>query len=156
MLDLKTVLIGQAAKENLKETIEIFSRERQPAGFALCDLSLEHFKEICSNNQSPLDEFKKRIELILHWISPSLWIPRYTMVSFSRTPYVLERTKRQDIHLQIIAWTALIVLLALPVLFISPNLTMTLYFCSNVTVLLTSWAWWIWTVGLDLIQEVSN
>jgi kynurenine 3-monooxygenase len=108
------------SKGNLKETIETFSKERQPAGFALCDLSLQHFKDMSSNTISPLAQFKKKIEATLHWIAPSWWVPEYTMVSFTRTPYhkALEQTKRQDRALHFAALTTLAAAVAVPAVFL--------------------------------------
>ena len=41
---------------------------------------------------------RKRVDELLHWLAPTRWVPRYTMVAFTRTPYseALARSRRQD------------------------------------------------------------
>jgi kynurenine 3-monooxygenase len=41
---------------------------------------------------------KKRLEGVLHAIAPSVWVPEYTLVAFTRTPYheARKRAAKQD------------------------------------------------------------
>ena len=54
---------------------------------AICDLSMSHFNELCSHVTSPGFLLRKKMENALHYLFPSLFIPLYSMVVFSRIPY---------------------------------------------------------------------
>lgn len=79
-------------------TLNEFNKQRVDAGHALAELSLENYVEMRSKTASPLFVLKKRIESILHYIMPSIWVPQYTMVAFTRTPYdiALKKARKQD------------------------------------------------------------
>ena len=64
---------------------------------ALADLSLENFVEMRDKTASRLFLLEKRIEKGLHHLFPAWFIPLYTMVTFSRTPYAraVRRARRQ-------------------------------------------------------------
>eukprot|EP00455_Lapot_gusevi_P020103 TRINITY_DN2137_c0_g1_i1.p1 TRINITY_DN2137_c0_g1~~TRINITY_DN2137_c0_g1_i1.p1 ORF type:complete len:462 (-),score=127.55 TRINITY_DN2137_c0_g1_i1:94-1479(-) len=93
-----------------------FSRIRQPAGEALGLLSLNNLKEMRDRSAMGFYRWKKRVELALHKMFPSLWMPLYSMVTFSRVPYdyALKKSIKQDrIFFSVLAILALIVLLIL-------------------------------------------
>ncbi|XXQ37893.1 FAD-binding domain-containing protein [Plasmodiophora brassicae] len=81
------------ARRDVRACLEQFNRERQPAGIALADLSLENFVEMSSKTDSFLFRAKKRVEAVLHAVCPKAWVPLYTMVSFTRTPYDVARRR---------------------------------------------------------------
>lgn len=64
-----------------------YSELRVDSTHALCDLSLNNFIEMRSHTAHSTFLFKKKIEALLHKIAPNSWIPLYTMVAFTRTPY---------------------------------------------------------------------
>lgn len=75
-----------------------FNEVRVPTGHAIADLSQENYVEMRSKTASPVFVAKKKIEKVLNYLAPNWWIPQYTMVAFTRTPYHIahEKGKRQD------------------------------------------------------------
>eukprot|EP00475_Leptophrys_vorax_P007061 TRINITY_DN14452_c0_g1_i3.p1 TRINITY_DN14452_c0_g1~~TRINITY_DN14452_c0_g1_i3.p1 ORF type:complete len:236 (+),score=64.81 TRINITY_DN14452_c0_g1_i3:303-1010(+) len=102
---------------DLKQTVSTFSERRQPAGFALCDVSMDNYRDMSANTISATAQFKKKVDAVLHAIVPSWWIPLYTMVSFTRIPYdeAQERSRRQDRILRAAALGAIGLLAAAPI-----------------------------------------
>jgi kynurenine 3-monooxygenase len=64
---------------------------------ALADLSLANFVEMRDHTASRAFLLVRRLEKGLHRLFPARFIPLYTMVTFSRTPYAeaVERARRQ-------------------------------------------------------------
>jgi kynurenine 3-monooxygenase len=85
---------------------EEFQRLRKENTDALADLSLENFVEMRDKTASRLFQFEKRLEKGLHRLFPAWFVPLYTMVTFSRTPYAwaVRRARRQW---AVVAWLAL-------------------------------------------------
>jgi hypothetical protein len=54
--------------------------------------------EMRSHTANRLWLAKKGFEKVLHAVAPSVWIPEYTLVSFSNTPYheARKRVAKQD------------------------------------------------------------
>jgi kynurenine 3-monooxygenase len=75
-----------------------FNLIRVPTGHAIVELSQENYLEMRSKTANPVFVVKKRIEKVLHWLAPSYWVPQYTMVAFTRTPYhiAMQKGRRQD------------------------------------------------------------
>ena len=65
---------------------------------AICNLSMYNYIEMRSHVTSPLFLIRKRIDNALHYLFPSLFIPLYSMVAFTRIPYrrVVERHNVQQ------------------------------------------------------------
>lgn len=65
---------------------------------AIADLALENFIEMRDHVADPRFLFKKKIELALEAKYPSLFVPKYAMVTFHRVPYsvALSRGNIQD------------------------------------------------------------
>lgn len=82
----------------LGDAVRTFAREREPAGKALADLSLNNYIEMRAKTASKGFLFRKQVEGLLQTLFPSLWIPQYSMVAFTRIPYdeVIRRAERQD------------------------------------------------------------
>ena len=82
----------------LAAAVPRFARSRQPAGEALCDLSMGNYDEMRDKTASRWFLMRKRLEGVLHWLAPGAWLPQYGMVAFTRIPYheVVERARRQD------------------------------------------------------------
>ena len=78
--------------------LQEFNARRQEAGVALGQLSLHNQMEMASGTASTLYLFKKKVESVLHTLMPKTWVPLYTMVSFTRTPYneAQQKAHRQD------------------------------------------------------------
>jgi kynurenine 3-monooxygenase len=64
---------------------------------ALADLAIANFVEMRDATASPWFRGRKRLERVLHRLAPSLFIPLYTMVTFTRVPYgdAVHRAQRQ-------------------------------------------------------------
>jgi kynurenine 3-monooxygenase len=93
-----------------RKVLSTFNEIRVPTGHAIAELSLENYIEMRSKTASPLFVTKKKIEKFLNWVAPTWWVPQYTMVAFTRTPYHIaqKKGKRQDQILNIaLATTAL-------------------------------------------------
>lgn len=75
-----------------------FEERRKVHANAIADLALANFIEMRDHVASPRFLFKKKVEKILHRLMPRSFVPLYTMISFSRTPYAdaVARAARQD------------------------------------------------------------
>ncbi len=95
-----------------------YQRRRKVNTDALADLSLENFVEMRDKTASRLFLAKKRLEKTLHRAFPSWFVPLYTLVTFSRTPYAeaVRRDRRQWREAGILAAALGAVLLALLIL----------------------------------------
>ncbi|KAI8927618.1 hypothetical protein BC831DRAFT_451581 [Entophlyctis helioformis] len=88
---LGTAGSASAAKRPTPDQIEAvlaeYSKTRNPDAEAICDLALHNYVEMRSSVTRWDYLVRKRIEGFVHRILPSVVIPLYTMVSFSRIPY---------------------------------------------------------------------
>jgi kynurenine 3-monooxygenase len=75
-----------------------YESRRKPHVDTLADLCLDNFIEMRDLVGSRSFLLKKRWENLLHKLFPRWYMPLYTLVSFTRTPYgeALERARRQD------------------------------------------------------------
>lgn len=64
-----------------------FQKIRKPDTDAICQLALGNFEEMKAEVADPKFILRKKIESKLHALYPNDWIPLYTMVTFSSTPY---------------------------------------------------------------------
>jgi kynurenine 3-monooxygenase len=89
---------GGAPFDALSRAVAAFAHTRQPAGIALCDLSMGNYEEMREKTASPLFRARLALERLLHWAAPAWWVPQYSLVAFSRVPYdeVVRRSRRQD------------------------------------------------------------
>lgn len=87
-----------------------FTRRRAAAGQALADLSLENYLEMRHHTASSLFLLRKRVEAVFNRLSGGRWLPQYTMVAFTRTPYdeVVRRARKQDRIIHALANTLVI------------------------------------------------
>lgn len=92
-----------------------YQRRRKVNTDALADLSLENFVEMRDKTASRLFLARKKLEKGLHRAFPSWFVPLYTLVTFSRTPYAeaVRRDRRQWREAEILAAVLGAVLLAL-------------------------------------------
>jgi len=76
-----------ADHETIRGALQQFSTKRNPDAEAIVDLALYNYIEMRDlvNKKSFL--FRKKFDNLLHWLFPSLWVPLYTSVTFSRMPY---------------------------------------------------------------------
>jgi kynurenine 3-monooxygenase len=65
---------------------EYFSRRKENAD-ALADLAIENFIEMRDKTASRVFRAKKRLDHLLEALLPGIYLPLYTMVTFTRIPY---------------------------------------------------------------------
>jgi kynurenine 3-monooxygenase len=100
---------------DLAGTFESFARQRKPDADAIADLALRNFVEMRDRVASPLFLMRKALGRAAHRFSPRWFVPIYSMVTFSTIPYAeaVERERRQNRRVGIIAVTAIAALLTL-------------------------------------------
>jgi kynurenine 3-monooxygenase len=91
---------------------EYYARRKENAD-ALADLAVENFIEMRDKTASKIFRAKKKLDHSLEAILPGLYLPLYTMVTFTRIPYA-QAARRARIQNAIVYGTlALLVLLVL-------------------------------------------
>jgi len=75
-----------------------FQRRRKRHTDVLADLSARNFVELRDRVRRPLYQLRQRADLVLNRAFPNSWVPLYTLVSHTATPYAdaLARARRQD------------------------------------------------------------
>jgi kynurenine 3-monooxygenase len=103
------------------KAFRVFEEQRKIHADAIADLALANFVEMRDHVASSGFLFKKKVEKILHRLMPKSFVPLYTMVSFSRTPYAdaVSRAARQDRALRWLGGLALAAVALLLVLVIT-------------------------------------
>jgi kynurenine 3-monooxygenase len=88
--------LARSAPDREKAFAEYQSLRRENTD-ALADLSLANFIEMRDKTASRLFFLEKQMEKGLHRLFPAWFVPLYTMVTFSRTPYAraMRRARRQ-------------------------------------------------------------
>ena len=91
------------AGQQLEAAVEAFAASRQPAGLALCDLSMGNYAEMRAKTASPAFLLRSWLESAFagSWVNQALglgWRSQYSMVAFSRIPYheVVARVAAQE------------------------------------------------------------
>ena len=76
---------------------EYFSRRKENAD-ALADLAVDNFIEMRDKTASRKFRAKKKLDHLLEGALPGVYLPLYTMVTFTRIPYAeaARRARRQD------------------------------------------------------------
>src|SRR5437868_7569912 len=95
---------------------EYFQRRKVNAD-ALADLALEKFIEMRDKTASRAFRAKKKLDHFLEAALPGIYLPLYTMVTFTRIPYS-EAARRAQLQDRIIMYSGLVTLIALIVLLI--------------------------------------
>ena len=75
-----------------------YSALRKENADALADLAVQNFIEMRDKTASPVFRAKKKLDHFLEGALPGIYLPLYTMVSFTRIPYAeaARRARRQD------------------------------------------------------------
>ncbi len=83
---------------NLRKAFEAFEAARKPNTDALADLAVSNFVEMRDHTGSHLFLLKKKAEKFLAKVFPGWYVPLYTLVTFTRTPYAqaVARARRQN------------------------------------------------------------
>jgi kynurenine 3-monooxygenase len=110
--------LEQFANDREHAFAEYFSRRKENAD-ALADLAISNFIEMRDKTASSAFRAKKKLDHFLEAALPGVYLPLYTMVTFSRIPYAqaARRARLQDriLYTALVA-IALIGILALAVL----------------------------------------
>ncbi len=99
--------------------VEYFSRRKENAD-ALADLAVENFIEMRDKTASKTFRAKKKLDHLLEALLPGIYLPLYTMVTFTGIPYAkaARRARRQDrIVYAALLLLAMSILMALTLLF---------------------------------------
>ena len=72
---------------NFAKTLKEYTKERKPNGDGLQDLSMHNFIVMRDKTADPMFLLQKEIEKKFSNLYPNKWIPLYSMVSFTNTPY---------------------------------------------------------------------
>jgi kynurenine 3-monooxygenase len=75
-----------------------YERQRKENTDALADLCVENFLEMRDRVSSRLFRLRKKFEILLHRLLPRWYVPLYTLITFTPTPYAeaRRRARRQD------------------------------------------------------------
>jgi kynurenine 3-monooxygenase len=100
--------LAQFADNRERAFAEYYSRRKVNAD-ALADLAIENFIEMRDKTASKSFRTKKKLDHFLEGLLPGIYLPLYTMVTFTRMPYAqaARRARLQDI----IVYSALAILL---------------------------------------------
>lgn len=93
------LLMEQLMRQQHRATaLKSFEKMRKPHTDALADLSKENFVELRQKVRSPMFVARKKMDLLMHRVFPTLWIPLYGMISHTTMPYAdaRQRAKLQD------------------------------------------------------------
>ncbi|MBX7221155.1 MAG: FAD-dependent monooxygenase [Blastocatellia bacterium] len=84
--------------QDLQSAFQAYERRRKRNTDALSYLAIENFLEMRHKVASPFFLLKKRLDTILATLFPDMYLPLYTMVSFTLIPYAdaVERARKQD------------------------------------------------------------
>jgi kynurenine 3-monooxygenase len=85
---------------------EYFSRRKENTD-ALADLAIENFIEMRDKTASRVFRAKKKLDHLLEGLLPGIYLPRYTMVTFTRIPYA-KAARRAQLQDRIVCGTVLL------------------------------------------------
>src|SRR4029453_5147482 len=111
--------LGRFADDRERAFAEYFSRRKENAD-ALADLAIGNFIEMRDKTASKTFRAKKKLDHLLEAALPGVYLPLYTMVTFTRIPYAqaARRARLQDrILYTLLVTLVLIGILALALLF---------------------------------------
>jgi len=116
----------QEAETEKKQSIEIKTNliakklldpDTNPTDWALADLALENFIEMRDKTASKTFRTKKKLDHFLEAALPGIYLPLYTMVTFTRIPYAeaARRGRRQDriVYVSLVIATVSILVLSI-------------------------------------------
>lgn len=75
-----------------------YYQRRKPNADALAELAVQNFIEMRDKTASPWFRAKQKLDHSLEGLLPGIYIPLYTLISFTRVPYAdaQQRARRQD------------------------------------------------------------
>jgi len=99
--------------ENRERAFAEYFRRRKENSDALADLAIENFIEMRDKTASKTFRAKKKLDHALEALMPGLYLPLYTMVTFTRMPYA-EAARRAGIQ-NALVYASLFVIAAISV-----------------------------------------
>jgi len=91
-----------------------YQRERKDNTDALADLAIDNFLEMRDRVSSRLFRWKKKLDILLHKLLPGWYVPLYTLITFTTTPYAAarRRARQQERYVRLLlGWLALVIFL---------------------------------------------
>lgn len=91
-------LLDKMGFDDLPNLLNKYSEVRVPDAQAICDLAYNNYEEMRYLVTTRKYKFRKQLDNFLNTIFPTLWIPLYSMVTFSRLRYseVVKKRNYQD------------------------------------------------------------
>ena len=102
------------AQDRHRAFAEYFARRKQNAD-ALADLAVQNFIEMRDKTASKLFRAKKKLDHLLEGLLPGIYLPLYTMVTFTRIPYA-KAARRARLQDRIVYVSLITMLIALSIL----------------------------------------
>src|SRR3984893_4229975 len=89
--------LAEFPQDRQRAFAEYFGRRKENAN-ALANLAVQNFIEMRDKTASRVFRAKKKLDLVLEGLLPGIYLPLYTMVTFTRIPYAeaARRARRQD------------------------------------------------------------
>lgn len=84
---LSELLDAMDSPQDWDQTLSAYTAARKPAGDAILELALRNYIEMRDKTGDPQFLLQKRIEAKLAKTFPGRWLPLYSQVTFSHTPY---------------------------------------------------------------------
>src|SRR6266568_8334176 len=108
--------LAQFPDNRKRAFVEYFARRKENAD-ALADLAIGNFIEMRDKTASKRFRAKKKIDHALEGLLPGIYLPLYTMVTFTRIPYAAaaRRARRQD-RIVYVSLIAIMSILAISIL----------------------------------------
>ena len=100
-----------------------FERQRKVHTDALADMAVDNFLEMRDRVSSRWFLWKKKLDILLHRLLPGWYLPLYTLITFTTTPYAEARRRaRQQVRYVrlVVGWAGLIVFLLVVFLLVRP------------------------------------
>ncbi|PIO77011.1 hypothetical protein TELCIR_00901 [Teladorsagia circumcincta] len=82
----------------LAKTLAMYSETRVKDAHTIIDLAMYNYEELKDLVNHRSYKLRKKLDLFLNRLFPKTWIPRYSMVTFTRMPYhqIVEDRRWQD------------------------------------------------------------
>jgi kynurenine 3-monooxygenase len=95
---LSELLDSMESSQDWAKTMQRYTELRKPSGDAILELALRNYIEMRDKTGDAAFLLRKKIEAKLATNYPGRWLPLYSQVTFSHTPYeeALEAGQRQD------------------------------------------------------------
>src|SRR5262249_31181430 len=96
--DCSVLMECLAKTDEYQKAFAEYESRRKPHLDVLAELCVENFVEMRDRVGSRLFVLRKKLNLMLHALMPSWYLPLYVMVEFTRIPYrdAVERAKKQE------------------------------------------------------------